>query len=75
MSRRPDSDFLGLQPPVTYAAGYARFDLGAWRTLTSRVTAYANIENLFNRHYDEAAGFPGLRANFRAGMRFRIGGE
>lgn len=75
LGRRFDSDFLGLIPPVTYAAGYARFDLGAWRELTHRVTAYVNVENLFNRHYDEAAGFPGLRANFRAGMRFRIGGE
>ncbi len=75
MSRRPDSDFLGLVPPVTYAAGYARFDLGAWHAITSRITAYANVENLFNRHYEEAAGFPALRANFRAGMRFRVGGE
>ena len=74
-SRRPDSDFLGLLPPVNHAAGYARFDLGAWRSLTSRVTAYVNVENLLNRHYEEAAGFPALRANFRAGMRFRIGGD
>jgi len=75
LSRRPDSDFLGLLPPVKYAAGYARFDIGAWRTITSRVTAYANVENLLNRHYEESAGFPALRANFRAGLRFRIGGD
>jgi outer membrane cobalamin receptor len=74
LGRRPDSDFLGLLPPVNHAAGYARFDVGAWRAITSRVTAYLNIENLFNRHYEEAAGFPALRVNFRAGMRFRIGG-
>ena len=75
LGRRADSDFLGLIPPVKHAAGYARFDLGAWRAITSRITAYANVENLFNRHYEEAAGFPALRANFRAGMRFRVGGE
>lgn len=75
LGRRTDSDFLGLVPPVTHAAGYARFDLGAWRAITSRITGYANIENLLNRHYEEAAGFPALRANFRAGMRFRIGGD
>jgi outer membrane cobalamin receptor len=75
LGRRADSDFLGLLPPVTYAAGYARFDLGAWRAITSRVTAYVNVENLLNRHYEEAAGYPALRANFRAGMRFRIGGD
>ena len=75
LSRRPDSDFLGLLPPVKYAAGYARFDIGGWRAITSRVTAYANVENLLNRHYEESAGYPALRANFRAGMRFRIGGD
>jgi outer membrane receptor protein involved in Fe transport len=60
---------------VTRAAGYARFDVGGWHAINSRVTAYANIENLLNRHYEEVAGYPGLRLNFRAGMRFRIGGE
>lgn len=75
MSRRPDSDFEGLVPPVTYAAGYARFDAGAWRDITHRMTGYVNVENLFDRHYDEAAGYPALGRNFRAGLRFRIGGE
>ncbi len=75
MDRRPDSDFLGLQPPVTYAAGYARFDAGAWRDVTRRITAYVNAGNIFNRKYDEAAGFPALRANVQAGLRFRLGGE
>ncbi len=73
--RRPDSDFLGLQPPVRYAAGYARVDLGLWRELTRHITAYLNIENALNRKYEEAAGYPALKANFRAGMRFRVGGE
>jgi outer membrane cobalamin receptor len=75
LGRRPDSDFLGLLPPVKHAAGYARLDVGAWRAITNRVTAYVNVENVLNRHYEEAAGFPALRANFRAGMRFRIGGD
>ena len=31
MGRRPDSDFLfGYIPPIYYAAGYARVDLGGW---------------------------------------------
>jgi outer membrane cobalamin receptor len=72
---RADSDFLGLLPPVTHTAGYARVDLGAWRAINSRVTAYVKVENALNRHYQEAAGYPALRANFRAGMRFRVGGE
>jgi vitamin B12 transporter len=72
---RTDSDFLGLLPPVTHSAGYARVDFGVWRAINRRITAYVNIENALNRHYEEAAGYPALRANFRAGMRFRVGGE
>jgi len=75
MSPRVDSDFLGLLPPVTHSAGYGRVDLGGWYTLTSHMTAYLNIGNLFDRRYEEAAGYPALGFNFRAGMRFRLGGE
>jgi outer membrane cobalamin receptor len=73
VGRRPDSDFLGFN--ITHAAGYARVDLGGWYAINSRVTAYANVENALNDHYNEVVGYPALTANFRAGLRFRIGGE
>ena len=73
VGRRPDSDFLGFN--IDHAAGYARVDLGGWFALSSRITAYANVENALNRHYNEVVGYPALTANFRAGLRFRIGGE
>ncbi len=72
---RADSDFGYTTPPVSHAAGYARWDVGAWYALNRYMTAYANVENLFNRKYEEVAGYPALKANFRAGMRFRFGGE
>ena len=72
VGRRPDSDFLGYG--FDHAAGYVRVDLGGWYAITSRVTAYANVENILNRHYQEVVGYPALGTNFRAGMRFRIGG-
>jgi vitamin B12 transporter len=75
LGRRPDSDFLGLAEIIDHTAGYARFDLGAWYAIHPRVTAYANVENLSNRKYEDVAGYPGLKANFRAGLRFRLGGE
>jgi outer membrane cobalamin receptor len=78
VGRRSDSDFLGLMPegqPIDHAAGYARVDLGGWYAVTSHVTAYANVENALNNHYNEVVGYPALTANFRAGVRFRIGGE
>ena len=75
IGRRADSDFLGLEPPVTHTAGYARVDVGAWVAVNRWATAYVNVENALNKKYEEVAGYPGLRANFRAGMRFRISGD
>jgi vitamin B12 transporter len=75
VGRRADSDFMGLQPLVDHAAGYARVDLGFWRAISHRVTGYVNVGNLLNRHYEEVAGYPAMRMNFRAGVRFRFGGE
>jgi vitamin B12 transporter len=80
IGRRPDSDFgllrsLGLHESVDNVAGYGRVDAGGWYALTSRVTAYLNIENLLNHQYEEVAGYPALKATFRAGLRFRLGGE
>ncbi|MGZ4826564.1 MAG: TonB-dependent receptor [Terriglobales bacterium] len=75
LGRRADSDFLGLLPPVTHSAGYARVDLGLWRQINAHMTAYLKVENALNRKYEESAGFPALKVNFRAGMRFRVGGE
>ena len=73
VGRRPDSDFIGLN--ISHAAGYARADLGGWFALNSRITAYANVENALDKFYNEVVGYPALTANFRAGLRFRIGGE
>ncbi len=75
VGRRPDSDFLVSPIPFDHAAGYARVDVGGWYAINSRVTAYANVENALDRHYNEVVGYPALPINFRAGFRFRIGGE
>jgi vitamin B12 transporter len=73
VGRRKDSDFLGFG--IDHAAGYARVDLGGWYAMTSRIAAYVNLENALDKHYQEVVGYPALGTNFRAGMRFRIGGE
>jgi len=70
---RPDDDFYGFN--ITHAAGYVRVDLGGWHAFNSRITAYANVENALDRRYNEVLGYPALPINFRAGFRFRIGGE
>jgi outer membrane receptor protein involved in Fe transport len=73
VGRRPDSDFLGFG--VDHGAGYGRVDVGGWYAITRRLTAFANVNNALNNHYQEVVGYPALGANFRAGLRFRIGGE
>ncbi|MEY2394746.1 MAG: vitamin transporter, partial [Acidobacteriaceae bacterium] len=75
VGRRPDSDFFVLPTPVDHAAGYARVDLGGWYAINRHITAYANVENALDRRYNEVVGYPALPINFRAGFRFRIGGE
>ncbi|MGA9545009.1 MAG: TonB-dependent receptor [Candidatus Sulfotelmatobacter sp.] len=70
---RADSDFYGFN--IDHAAGYVRVDLGGWYSINRRVTAYANIENVLDRRYNEVLGYPALPVNFRAGFRVRIGGE
>jgi len=73
VGRRVDSDFFGFG--INHVAGYVRVDMGTWYAVNSRVTAYLNIQNALNKPYEEVTGYPSLGVNFRAGMRFRIGGE
>jgi outer membrane cobalamin receptor len=73
VGRRTDSDFLGFN--IEHAAGYVRADVGGWYAIQPRVTAYVNIENALDRRYNEVVGYPALPINFRAGLRFRLGGE
>jgi vitamin B12 transporter len=73
VGRRPDSDFLGFN--IDHAAGYARVDFGGWYAVTKRITGYVNVENTLDKQYQEVVGYPALGINFRAGVRFRIGGE
>jgi len=70
---RPDSDFDGFN--INHTPGYFLLDLGGWYKVNSHITIYANAENVLDHFYEEVTGYPSLRANFRAGMRFRVGGE
>ena len=73
VGRRADSDFYGFG--IDHAAGYVRVDLGGSYAVRPRITAFANVENALDRRYNEVVGYPALPVNFRAGFRFRIGGE
>jgi vitamin B12 transporter len=73
VGRRADSDFFGFN--ISHAPGYVVVNAGGWYAITSGMTAYVNIENLLDKQYNEVVGYPALGTSFRAGMRFRIGGE
>ena len=73
VGRRVDSDFYGLG--CDHTPGYLLVNAGAWYALNSRLRFYVAGENLTNRFYEEVVGYPALGANFRAGIRFRVGGE
>ncbi len=73
IGERTDSDFLGFG--LTRSPGYARFDLATSFELRRGVTAFGRVENLFDKRYEEAIGFPAYRRSYRLGMRFTLGGE
>jgi outer membrane receptor protein involved in Fe transport len=73
VGRRADSDFLGFG--INHTPGYVLVNAGGWYAINRRITTYVNVENLLDRFYEEVTGYPALGINFRAGMRFRVGGE
>lgn len=73
VGRRTDSDFLGFG--ITSNPSFVRWDLAASYDFTRKVSALARVENLFDRRYQEAVGYPALGLNYRLGMRFILGGE
>jgi hypothetical protein len=36
------------------------------------VTAYGNLRNVLNRRYEEVFGYPSLKLNFVAGLKWTI---
>lgn len=83
VGRRDDSDFLSdanfgptmLLPNRNLDGAYQRLDLSGGYRVTSRLTAYANIQNLLSEHYAQVFGFPSLPFTFRSGIKINFGGE
>jgi vitamin B12 transporter len=81
VGRRADSDFLSKfvkdvcqpgpgSPCITSNPSYVRWDLSSSIDLGRGLSTLARVENLFNNHYQDAVGFPALRLNWRAGIRY-----
>ena len=73
VGRRTDSDFLGLG--YTSDPSYVRWDLSNSIDLGHGFSTVAHFVNLFDRHYQEAIGYPALGYNYRLGLKYMWGGE
>ena len=70
---RTDSDFLGLG--LTRNPGYARFDIAGHYELGHGVLLYARAQNLFDKPYQDALGYPALGRDARVGVRYTFKGR
>ena len=52
--------------------GFANVGINLNYALGYGVTAYGNLRNALNRHYEEVYGFPSPRLNFVAGLKWSI---
>jgi vitamin B12 transporter len=83
VGRRDDSTFrvdaffgdTMLLPNRNLDGAFQKFDLSAAYAIKPFLTMYTSIENLFNEHYDAAAGYPALPFSIRSGLRFTLGGS
>ncbi|HEY7054990.1 MAG TPA: TonB-dependent receptor, partial [Vicinamibacterales bacterium] len=60
---------LGTFGGLFEAAGYAVWNAGGSWSIKRRVELFARVENLFDRSYEEAFGFPALGRGAMAGVR------
>lgn len=73
VGRRADSDFLGLG--ITSDPSYVLWNLANSVDLGHGLSTVAVVDNLLNRHYQVAAGYPALRLNYRVGLKYTWGRE
>ena len=71
VGRRADSDFDGLG--ITSDPSYVRWDLANSIDMGHGFSTVAIVNNLFNRHYSDAVGYPALRLNYRVGLKYTWG--
>ena len=68
VGRAQDSDFLGLG--ITSNPSWVRWDMATILPLRYGLSATAHLENLFDRHYSYAVGYPALGFNYRIGLKY-----
>lgn len=64
-----------LLPNHDLLAGYQLIGFSGWYELERHITLYTSMSNILDEHYQAAFGYPALPFNFRAGVRFTLGGK
>jgi outer membrane cobalamin receptor len=87
VGRRADSDFISTyvngvcqynpptSPCITSNPGYVRWDFANSVDWGHGFSTIAHIGNLFDKHYQDAVGYPALGYNYRVGVKYTWGGE
>jgi outer membrane cobalamin receptor len=65
---------FGASGGIFRNGGYVRPDAGVEIALTPEIAIYGRLRNFTDEKYMEVYGYPSLRRNFVAGMKFRWGG-
>jgi vitamin B12 transporter len=68
VGRRTDSDFDGLG--ITSDPSYVRWDVATTVPVAKGLSAIAQVQNLFDRKYQDAVGYPSLGRNYRLGIHY-----
>lgn len=84
-SRADDSTYLSgsdvnggntlLLPNRDLDWGWAKLDLGGTYQVRSRVSVFAQLDNLLNDQHIAPIGYPSLPLTVRAGLKIRLGGD
>jgi vitamin B12 transporter len=82
VGRRADSDFDSVIVGnvctgfcITSDPSYVRWDAGTTVPVAKGISAIAQVQNLFDRKYQDAVGFPALGRNYRVGIHYVWGGD
>ncbi len=74
VGRATDSDFQFPPLGITSDPAWVRWDTAAILPVHYGFSVTARVENLFDRKYQTAVGYPALGRNFRLGMKYVWGG-
>jgi outer membrane receptor protein involved in Fe transport len=66
---------LGATNGLFWNPGYTVMGVNLNYELAHGVSAYGNLRNALNRHYEEVLGYPSPRLNFVAGLKWSIPGR